>query len=69
MLTMVHHILCERTEEAELGVRRLSVNTEIRTKEKRGCQVKARDKRNKHLDFQATKEQGGRHHCAPPDED
>lgn len=35
MLTMVHHILCERTEEAELGVRRLSVNTEIRTKEKR----------------------------------
>ena len=42
---------------------------EVRTKEKRGCQVKARDKRNKHLDFQATKEQGGRHHCAPPDED
>ena len=35
MLTMVHHILCERTKEAELGVRRLSVNTGIRTKEKR----------------------------------
>ena len=35
MLTMVHHILCERTEEAELGVRRLPVNTGIRTKEKR----------------------------------